>query len=159
MWNFSRQKNKMKTFVRVLKMTDDWVSFIPLLVKLLLPLCPRCWNSNNSRPCLVNLIIPPLISCGALYIAQSVSAHFRITLLLVQEEFPPHLKTKPIIILRSIHVPFEFRAQKSIRRQRRQVYSHNNLVVYSIQHVLWWADRLFWDVGEKQLPSRWWRPR
>lgn len=41
---------------------------------------------------------PPLISCGALYIAQSVSACFRITLLLVQKDFSPQLKTKPISI-------------------------------------------------------------
>lgn len=39
---------------------------------------------------------PPLISCGALYVAQSMSARFRITLLLVQKEFSPQLKTKPI---------------------------------------------------------------
>lgn len=152
---FPVKRTKGKKF----KMTDDWVSFTSLLVELLPPLCPRCWNSNNSRPCLVNLIIPrwsPAALCILHKVCQLASG---LLSYLCRRNFPRNSRQNLWECRDRVMFPLNSSPKKSIRRQRREVYSHNNLLVYTIQHILWWAERLFWEVGEKQLPSRWWRPR
>lgn len=97
---FLSKEQKEKMYL-VLKMTDDWVSFTLLVVELLLLLCPRCWNSNNSRPCLVNLIIPrwsPAARCILHKVCQLASG---LLCYLCRRNSPPQLKTKPITITRN----------------------------------------------------------